>query len=133
MRARLSVSSSLLLAALFVLMLPLVADAGGNIAQSAQNGIFGLLTLAARVLNTLVGLFVLGAIVVFFWGLIQYLRKVDEEKSKGLQTMIWGIVAIFVMVSIWGLIRIVQQTFGLDSAAANQAILPAGITPINTR
>lgn len=133
MRARLSVSSSFLLAALFVLMLPLVADAGGNIAQSAQNGIFGLLTLAARVLNTLVGLFVLGAIVVFFWGLIQYLRKVDEEKSKGLQTMIWGIVAIFVMVSIWGLIRIVQQTFGLDSAAANQAILPAGITPINTR
>lgn len=103
------------------------------IAQNAQNGIFGLLTLAARVLNTLVGLFVLGAIVVFFWGLIQYLRKVDEEKSKGLQTMIWGIVAIFVMVSIWGLIRIVQQTFGLDSSAANQAILPAGITPVNTR
>lgn len=128
MRARISIPSIL---AFGTLSLPLLASA--QIAANAQNGIFGLLTLAARVLNTLVGLFVLAAIVVFFWGLIQYLRKVDEEKSKGLQTMIWGIVAIFVMVSIWGLIRIVQQTFGLDSAAANQAILPAGITPINTR
>lgn len=128
MRARYTVASITGLAAL---ALPLLASA--QIAANAQSGIFGLLTLAARVLNTLVGLFVLAAIVVFFWGLIKYLRDVGEQKSEGLHTMIWGIVAIFVMVSIWGLIRIVQQTFGLDSAAANQAILPAGITPINTR
>ncbi len=101
--------------------------------QGVQTGIFGLLTLASRVLNSLVGLFVLVAVVVFFWGLIKYLKDVGEDKSKGLHTMVWGIVAIFVMVSIWGLIRIVQQTFGLDNPAANQAILPAGITPVNTR
>ncbi|PIR83701.1 hypothetical protein COU18_03440, partial [Candidatus Kaiserbacteria bacterium CG10_big_fil_rev_8_21_14_0_10_51_14] len=39
--------------------------------------------------------------------------NVGEEKSKGLQTMIWGIVAIFVMVSIWGLVRILQSTLGI--------------------
>lgn len=121
MRARISTSI-----AAAVLSLPLLASA------QTTGGLFNLLSVAARVLNALVGIFVLAAIVVFFWGLVQYLLDVGEQKAKGLQTMIWGIIAIFVMVSIWGIVRILQQTVGVDSSAANQAIIPAGIIPANT-
>ena len=99
------------------------------LAQASSNGILNLLVLATRILNALVALFVLIAVVVFFWGLIQYLVNVGEEKHKGLQTMIWGIIAIFVMVSIWGIIRILQSTIGVDSNQS--ALTPQGIYPRN--
>ncbi|MBV9159284.1 MAG: hypothetical protein JO019_01650 [Candidatus Kaiserbacteria bacterium] len=119
MRARLTGISTF---ALGTLLLPVLANA-----QTAS-GIFNLINTATRILNALVSLFVLAAVVVFFWGLIQYLMNVGEEKSKGLQTMIWGIIAIFVMVSIWGIIRILQQTIGVNSNT-DQSFTPQGIVP----
>ena len=46
------------------------------------------------------------AVLVFFWGLTKFIlaagSEVDKEKGKNL--MIWGTIALFVMVSIWGII-----------------------------
>lgn len=63
------------------------------------------------------------AIIVFFWGLVRYLTNVGEEKHNGLIMMFYGLIAIFVMVSIWGIIHLLQATFGIQGA--NQAIVPA--------
>ena len=54
---------------------------------------------------------------MFVWGVVQYVINADEEskKSKGKQFMIWGIIALTVMVSVWGLVKIVGDTFGIDS------------------
>ena len=86
------------------------------------------LALANTFLNALIGLFITLAIVVFFWGLIQYLLKAGEEKSKGLSIMFYGVIAIFVMVSIWGIIRLLQSTFKVTST---DPVIPKGIQ-INT-
>lgn len=84
----------------------------------AANTILDLLVLASRFLNGVIGLFITLAIVVFFWGLIQYLLQVGEKKSEGLSIMVWGVLAIFVMVSLWGIIRVLQSTFGVQNNAA---------------
>ncbi len=86
------------------------------------------LALANTFLNALIGLFITLAIVVFFWGLIRYLVSVGEEKSEGLQIMFYGVIAIFVMVSIWGIIRLLQSTFKVTST---DPVIPKGIQ-INT-
>lgn len=86
------------------------------------------LALANTFLNALIGLFITLAIVVFFWGLIRYLVSVGEEKSAGLQIMFYGVLAIFVMVSIWGIIRLLQSTFSVTSTSP---VIPQGIQ-INT-
>ena len=86
------------------------------------------LALANTFLNALIGLFITLAIVVFFWGLIRYLTAVGEEKSAGLQIMFYGVLAIFVMVSIWGIIRLLQSTFSVTSTSP---VIPQGIQ-INT-
>ena len=119
MRARITGISAL---AAGSLLMPALA-----LAQASQNasGIFNLIVIATRILNAMMALFILVAVIVFFWGLISYLVNVDEQKHKGLQTMIWGIIAIFVMVSIWGLIRILQQTIGVDSR--EQSLKPSSI------
>lgn len=57
------------------------------------------------------------AIASFIWGVVQYVINSDEEakKEKGRDFMIWGIIALTVMVSMWGLVRVVGNTFNIDS------------------
>lgn len=90
--------------------------------------ILNTLALANTVLNALIGLFITLAIVIFFWGLIRYLTNAGEEKAAGLQIMFYGVLAIFVMVSIWGIIRLLQSTFSVTSTSP---VIPQGIQ-INT-
>ena len=94
---------------------------------SAQSLGDTLITIS-RFLNAIIGLFITLAIVVFFWGLIKYLWSMDSENAhEGLKTMFWGLIAIFVMVSIWGIIKLLQNTLGVTSTAP---IIPQGIQVI---
>ncbi len=59
------------------------------------------------------------AVAAFIWGVVQYVILGAEEESKrakGRQFMIWGLIALAVMVSIWGLVAIIGNTFGIDNA-----------------
>ncbi len=66
-----------------------------------------------NLLGGLVPIIVSLAIVAFLYGVQKYiLAGASEDKVKeGREMMIYGIIGIFVMVSVWGLVRIVVQTF----------------------
>ncbi len=85
----------------------------------------GTLVFFSNFLNGLIGLFVTLAIVVFFWGLVRYLWSMGaEDAHEGLKIMFWGLIAIFVMVSIWGIIRLLQSTFKVESTTP---VVPKGV------
>ena len=96
---------------------------------SAQT-LLNTLGLVNTFLNALIGLFITLAIVAFFWGLIKYLANLGNETGakEGINIMLWGVIAIFVMVSIWGIIRLLQATFRVTST---DPVIPKGIQ-INT-
>lgn len=76
-------------------------------------GVTGLFTLAGSWLKMLLPIVISLAIVLFIWNVFQYAIVDTESEKTMLKTQIvWGIVAIFVMVSIWGLVAILQSTFG---------------------
>lgn len=55
------------------------------------------------------------AMVYFLWGVVQYTLYPDgEKKDKGKSAMITGLIALTVMFSVYGLINIVMNTFGLN-------------------
>ena len=58
------------------------------------------------------------AMAMFIWGVVQYVINGSDEakKQKGRDFMIWGIIALAVMVSVWGLVNILGNTFGIDSS-----------------
>jgi uncharacterized membrane protein (GlpM family) len=62
------------------------------------------------------------AVVMFLWGVVQYVINSDEEakKEKGRQFMLWGIIALAVMVSVWGLVGILSGTFGINASVLPQ-------------
>ena len=58
------------------------------------------------------------AFIAFLYGIFLYFIAggADEEKrSQGKQLAIWGIVGFFVMVSVWGLVNIIRNTFNIDA------------------
>ena len=112
MHKRIAISSLAAASAL----LPLLA--------SAQT-ISDTLIFVSTILNGVIGLFITLAIVVFFWGLIKYLWSIDSENAQeGIKIMFWGIVAVFVMVSIWGIIKLLQNSLRVTSI---DPIVPRGI------
>ena len=61
--------------------------------------------------NFIIGL----AIIYFLWNVFQYIQAGgDPKKAEEAGKMItYSLIAIFVMVSVWGLVRVVQNTFDI--------------------
>jgi zinc transporter ZupT len=56
------------------------------------------------------------AVVIFIYGVITtILAEGGEKKEDGKKFMFWGIIGIFVMVSVWGLVAILKNTFKLEN------------------
>lgn len=86
-------------------------------AQDALSIIYiisGLIGLATPIVVAL-------ALLFFFYGLAKYILNAadDEKKAEGRNIMIWGIIALFVMVSVWGLTTILAETFGITNRSIN--------------
>lgn len=68
------------------------------------------------VINSSILPFILAlSVTIFAYGVVQYIIGAGEEtkREKGRQFMIWGVIALTCMVSLWGLVRIVNNTFGI--------------------
>ena len=63
--------------------------------------------------------FVIGlAVLMFIIGLIQFVTSGgDEDKHVAARnTIIWGVIIIFVMTAVWGLVNILISTFALNNS-----------------
>jgi hypothetical protein len=98
---------------------------GEVLAATAGDGTIGglILTLKDSVVDKLVGILLTLAILAFFFGLVKYIWGAGQGRDEGKAIMVWGVVAIFVMVSIWGLVNILQRTF-LNSDDENSYTRP---------
>lgn len=54
------------------------------------------------------------ALLAFFYGLAKLIWGGPEAVAEGKTLMIWGVVALFVMVSVWGLVRFIGDAFGVE-------------------
>jgi hypothetical protein len=61
------------------------------------------------------------AFVTFIWGIFLYFiagGANEEKRDQGKQLAIWGIVAFFVMISVWGIVNVLVGTFGFGNKNA---------------
>ena len=68
--------------------------------------------LIAYIVNPLLILLASLAVMVFVWGVVQYLWKLrgGESSSDGKQHMLWGLVGLFIIVSTMALLTIISNT-----------------------
>ena len=86
-------------------------------AQSANlSGLSNLVTQVGGIIAKIIPIMFAIAIVYFFWGVIEFLRSAGDEKKRadGKSHMIYGVIAIAVMVSLYGLIAWLQLNLGIN-------------------
>ncbi len=64
-----------------------------------------------EILNPLYRVLLAIAIAVFIWGLVEFIWNADNEnkKSVGKQHIIWGLIGLFIMLSVGGIIKIIES------------------------
>jgi hypothetical protein len=97
-----------ILASLLAAALPLVAFAQTLDTIILKGGIW---------VTRLTGIVAAAALLVFFWGVLRYIAAAGDEKGKerGKTIMTWGVIALFVMFSVFGIVRFLQNSFGIGS------------------
>ncbi len=58
--------------------------------------------------------------VVFFWGVALYVVKAGDEEAqkKAKSIMIYGVIGIAIVASIWGIVGWLQSAFGVSGGAS---------------
>ena len=60
------------------------------------------------------------ALLAFFWGLAKFIFRLGgDEKAlaEGKNLMKWGLIALFIMVSVWGILRFFYTDIGFTQFA----------------
>jgi hypothetical protein len=71
------------------------------------------------VINPLLALLFAGALVYFILGLMKLIFSSGNagQISEGKSHMIWGLVGMAIMVSVYGILQLVLATFGVAAPA----------------
>lgn len=84
------------------------------------NDAFNILEVVSNIFGVVIPILVTFAVIWVIVGVIKYATADGEEdQSKARSMIIHAIIALFVIVSIWGLVAILNQTFGVGQGGAN--------------
>lgn len=71
--------------------------------------------IVAVLINPAIYLLFALAFLYFLWGVTVFIWKSDSEDDRktGVQHMLWGVIGMFIMVSAFGIINLIENTFGI--------------------
>lgn len=105
-----------LVATFFLALLPTSIALAAGVDSFAS-----LVALLMQYVAMLIPFVIALTVLVFLWGIFKLVFSGDSDAAvtEGKKFMTWGIVSLFVMVSVWGLVRIFTATF-----FGNQLFIP---------
>lgn len=105
-----------LVATFFLALLPTSVTLAAGV-----DSFVSLVALLMQYVAMLIPFVVALTVLVFLWGIFKLVFSGDSDAAvtEGKKFMTWGIVSLFVMVSVWGLVRIFTATF-----FGNQLFIP---------
>ena len=78
-------------------------------------------TVLANLFPVLIGL----ALLVFIWGVVQFVITDDDKKrSEGKRRMALGLIGLFAIISVWGLVILLQTFTGVRNVVVNPPLPP---------
>lgn len=72
--------------------------------------------IAKLIINPAIVLIFAVALITFLYGLLEFLQNAEnpDKRSTGQSHMLWGVIGMFIMMSVFTIMRILQQTVGSD-------------------
>ena len=95
---------------------PLIGSA--NCKSASMDSVTGIITWASCLLmQSIVPFLFMLATVGFLYGIIKFYLNPDntEEKKKGKSFITGGLIALFVMTAMWGIVKVATTTFNVKN------------------
>ena len=111
-------------------ILPIVAFAqiqtgNGTTCTGVRVGIEDVICRIYSIITVAIPVMIVGAVAYFIWGIVQFITASDaEEKGNARGMMVHGIIGFAVILGLWGLVRILLNTFGVDNSSG-PGIIPS--------
>lgn len=69
--------------------------------------------LSTSIFRSLIAIGFMVAMLVFFWGVVVFIANAGNETKlkEGKKFLLWGVITLFVLFSVWGIIRLLTATF----------------------
>src|SRR3989344_3256932 len=88
-------------------------------AFAAGENLLALLNLIQTIVTRAIPILTAVALLYFIWGLVQFIMSAGGEKhEEGKTKMWWGIIALLVFVSIWGIVGYIGNVFGISQGGS---------------
>lgn len=80
-----------------------------------------LFKINKNILNPAIEMAFVVALVVFLFGVMEFIRNSGDKdkREKGRQHMLWGLIGLTIMLSVYGIINILVRTFGIQGVKIN--------------
>ncbi len=83
------------------------------------NQLYGIITIVKNVLNYVMPIVIVLGVIYFIWNVIKYAtNKEAEKREEAREAMIYGLIGLFVIVSIWGIIGFIGSTLGVGQGGS---------------
>jgi hypothetical protein len=81
--------------------------------------LFDIVAVFASIVGVLIPLALATEVLFFFWNIAVAIWRLgsDEGGEDARKRLFWGVVAIFVTVSVWGIIQFASSIFGTPGGA----------------
>jgi succinate dehydrogenase/fumarate reductase cytochrome b subunit len=85
--------------------------------------------VTSEIINPLIAVIFAAALVYFLWGLALFVTSAGDsaKRTQYKSHMLWGVIGMVVMVSVYAILAIGLRTFGITSADL-PADLPSSLT-----
>ena len=96
----------------------LLVAANGDPIDSTFRTVEGTLQRIVELASRILPILILAALVLFLFGIVKRFflgGKEGADRAEAGKYILYGIVALFVMVSVWGLVNVLKGTFNLDT------------------
>jgi hypothetical protein len=99
--------------------------------QGAQiNDVNGLIRKLVSIGNALIPIFISFAVIYLVYAIVVYIIAGDEtKKEEGKKMVFWGIIGLFLILSIWGIVGLLRRSFNFGS---NQSVPTQDFPKIQT-
>jgi uncharacterized membrane protein YjfL (UPF0719 family) len=81
----------------------------------------GLVGNMLEIIKNLTGLGAAVALFFFIFGIVKYLTHSDNaaKRTESVQTITYGLIALFVLITVWSLVRLLQTSLLLGQGGLN--------------
>lgn len=107
------------------LLMPVLALAqGAPVGNADYTPVTGAIGALGKVVNGLTIIAMSAVLLLFFWGVAKYITAgADEEKRAAARSlMIYGVIGVFVVFSIWGLVALLGRVFGVGQGGSAPSV-----------